>query len=565
MDVPKTAFFLLITLFSVAVISNASEGQTGIGIKNFHRNLSYIVDSVKGPKDEIGDKITTIEKMLDEVSVVGIKKYQRGFDYVADSVEGPKDEMRDKIIKIKKLLNEVSDLAEICGACDSNPCLNGGKCIDMKNGKYRCVCAVGWKGDQCEKCNMALGMESGKIKDDQITASSSESEHPASRGRLNYKLPSGEVGSWSSRLKDNMQWFQVDLGSGNRNVSGIATQGGTDYRGRPRWVEKYKLMYSDDGVNFQYYNDGGATKKVFIANKNRDKVVYNELSQPITSRYIRIRPMKGKKKWNWFSMRVELYGCQEIRPCDSSPCFNGGNCTNEADGNFTCHCESGWTGETCQLRRNCAELYKSGERSSGVYTIDPDGSGAFDVFCDQTTAGGGWTVFQKRLDGSVSFYRGWSDYKVGFGNLNGEYWLGLDKIHRLTKLVKNTLRVDLEDTEGKTAYAAYDMFAVSSEKTNYQLSLGTYSGTAGDSLSEHRGAAFSTKDNDNDQSSNTACAVYYKGAWWYVACYVGGSTLNGLYYHDDQSPRGDGVIWSTWRGYYYSLKKAEMKIRPVGF
>ena len=92
---------------------------------------------------------------------------------------------------------------------------------------------------------------------------------------------------------------------------------------------------------------------------------------------------------------------------------------------------------------NCAELYKSGEKISGVYTIDPDGAGAFDVFCDQKTAGGGWTVFQKRLDGSVDFYRGWADYKRGFGNLNGEFWLGLDKIHRLTK-TKNKLRVDLE-------------------------------------------------------------------------------------------------------------------------
>ena len=120
-------------------------------------------------------------------------------------------------------------------------------------------------------------------------------------------------------------------------------------------------------------------------------------------------------------------------------------------------------------------MYKSGQRISGVYTIDPDGSGAFDVFCDQTTAGGGWTVFQKRMDGSVDFYRGWADYKNGFGNLNGEFWLGLDKINRLTK-TKNRLRVDLEDTAGKTAYAEYDMFAVSSEKTKYQLSLGSYSG-----------------------------------------------------------------------------------------
>ena len=103
-------------------------------------------------------------------------------------------------------------------------------------------------------------MESGKIKDDQITASPSRLSCPASRGRLNYKLSSGKVGSWCSNAKN--PWFQVDLGSGNRNVSGIATQGGTNDRGIPRWVEKYKLMYSDDGVNFQYYNDGGASGKV---------------------------------------------------------------------------------------------------------------------------------------------------------------------------------------------------------------------------------------------------------------------------------------------------------------
>ena len=119
-----------------------------------------------------------------------------------------------------------------------------------------------------------------------------------------------------------------------------------------------------------------------------------------------------------------------------------------------------------------------GDKVNSIYSlavIDPDGSGAFDVFCDQKTAGGRWTVFQKRLDGSVDFYRGWNDYKRGFGNLNGEFWLGLDKIHRLTK-TSNKLRVDLEDTTGNTVYAEYDMFAVTSERTKYQLSLGTYSG-----------------------------------------------------------------------------------------
>ena len=126
--------------------------------------------------------------------------------------------------------------------------------------------------------------------------------------------------------------------------------------------------------------------------------------------------------------------------------------------------------------KNCAELYKSGKRITGVYTIDPDGLGAFDVFCDQKSSRGGWTVFQKRLDGSVDFVsRDWADYKRGFGNLNGEFWLGLDKIHRLTK-TKSRLRVELEDIQGKAAYAEYDMFSVSDERTKYRFGLGIYTG-----------------------------------------------------------------------------------------
>ncbi|XP_078365497.1 angiopoietin-related protein 7-like isoform X2 [Oculina patagonica] len=209
--------------------------------------------------------------------------------------------------------------------------------------------------------------------------------------------------------------------------------------------------------------------------------------------------------------------------------------------------------------KNCADVYKAGKRISGVYTIDPDNAGAFDVFCDQTTAGGGWTVFQKRLDGSVVFYRGWDDYKRGFGNLNGEFWLGLDKIHRLTK-ERSRLRVDLEDTTGKTAYAEYDFFAVASERSKYKLSLGTYSGTAGDSLAHHRGAAFSTKDRDNDNNSGH-CAVGTKGAWWYNNCL--NSNLNGLYLHGKHSKSWEGVTWYHWKGAYYSAKRAEMKIKPV--
>jgi len=77
----------------------------------------------------------------------------------------------------------------------------------------------------------------------------------------------------------------------------------------------------------------------------------------------------------------------------------------------------------------------------------------------KTTAGGGWTVFQKRLNGSVDFFLDWSDYKAGFGDLNGEFWLGLNKIHRLTS-DGSVLRVDLEDFEEHTAYAEYNKFGL---------------------------------------------------------------------------------------------------------
>ena len=112
----------------------------------------------------------------------------------------------------------------------------------------------------------------------------------------------------------------------------------------------------------------------------------------------------------------------------------------------------------------------------GVYTIDPDGLGSFQVRCDMTTNGGGWTVFQRRQDGSEDFYRGWSDYKAGFGNLNGEFWLGLDKIHRLTKSGQDVLRVDLMDFNNAVRYAEYGTFSVADESDKYRLNIGAYTG-----------------------------------------------------------------------------------------
>ena len=127
--------------------------------------------------------------------------------------------------------------------------------------------------------------------------------------------------------------------------------------------------------------------------------------------------------------------------------------------------------------KSCDALYKSGETTTGVYTIDPDGLGAFQVRCDMTsTPGRGWTIFQRRVDGSEDFYRNWVDYKNGFGNLTGEFWLGLDKIHRMSASGKTVLRVDLESFENEKRKATFGTFSVGNESKGYILSIGQYTG-----------------------------------------------------------------------------------------
>ena len=127
--------------------------------------------------------------------------------------------------------------------------------------------------------------------------------------------------------------------------------------------------------------------------------------------------------------------------------------------------------------KSCADLYKSaGVTQDGVYTINPDGFGSFPVRCDMKTGGGGWTVFQRRQDGSENFFRNWSDYKAGFGDPNGEFWLGLDKIHRLSSSGHDVLRVDLTDFNGVQRYAQYEKFRVSDRSDMYRINVGSYSG-----------------------------------------------------------------------------------------
>ncbi|XP_071953800.1 fibrinogen-like protein A [Antedon mediterranea] len=164
---------------------------------------------------------------------------------------------------------------------------------------------------------------------------------------------------------------------------------------------------------------------------------------------------------------------------------------------------------------------------SGEYVIQPgDGGPEFTVYCDMREDGG-WMVIQRRQDGSVDFYRNWTEYKEGFGNVNSEFWLGNEQINRLTSDGHFELLVEMTDHLNVMKNARYSHFCVGTEEFNYTLTISGYTGTAGDSMAFHNGQQFTTYDRDNDKRGSRNCAEQFKGAWWYYSCYH--SNLNGLY------------------------------------
>ncbi|KAM9336981.1 microfibril-associated glycoprotein 4-like [Symphorus nematophorus] len=217
---------------------------------------------------------------------------------------------------------------------------------------------------------------------------------------------------------------------------------------------------------------------------------------------------------------------------------------------------------------DCSDIQKQGKNlPSGVYTIFPVGAtSAVQVYCDLKTDGGRWTVFQRRMDGTVAFYRGWDQYKAGFGNAHGEYWLGLDNIHHLTSsecMGKYELRVDMEDFGGKKVFAKYSAFAVGPESSGYQMTVsGFKNGGAGNALSWHNNNKFTTFDKDQDLWKGGNCAKRYLGAFWYRLCHT--TNPNGVYrWGYDKTVHAVGLDWKMWKGYDYSLKTISFKIRPV--
>uniref|UniRef100_A0A1A8KWK7 Angiopoietin-like 2b n=1 Tax=Nothobranchius kuhntae TaxID=321403 RepID=A0A1A8KWK7_NOTKU len=212
--------------------------------------------------------------------------------------------------------------------------------------------------------------------------------------------------------------------------------------------------------------------------------------------------------------------------------------------------------------KDCLQALEDGHTASSMYLVKPENANRLmQVWCDQRHDPGGWTVIQRRVDGSVNFFRNWETYKQGFGNIDGEYWLGLENIYWLTNQATYKLLITLEDWSGRKMFAEYASFRVESEADFYKLRVGRYHGNAGDSLTWHNGKQFTTLDRDHDAYTGN-CAHYQKGGWWYNSC--AHSNLNGVWYRGGhyRSRYQDGVYWAEFRGGAYSLKKVVMMIRP---
>ncbi|XP_078397992.1 fibrinogen gamma chain [Cetorhinus maximus] len=237
--------------------------------------------------------------------------------------------------------------------------------------------------------------------------------------------------------------------------------------------------------------------------------------------------------------------------------------------------------------QDCQSIADKGATKSGLYYIKPPKARQqFLVYCEIDTNGRGWTVLQRRIDGSVDFFRKWVAYKEGFGYLSSddttEFWIGNEKIHLITTQTDKAylLQITMKDWSEQRRFAQYVGFKVSSEEDKYRLSYGYYvNGDAGDAFAgfafgddpsdkfftSHNYIQFSTVDSDNDKYEGS-CAAQDQTGWWLNRCHAG--NLNGQYHKGgvytprDENSFDDGIIWATWHNRWYSLKETTMKIIP---
>ena len=223
-----------------------------------------------------------------------------------------------------------------------------------------------------------------------------------------------------------------------------------------------------------------------------------------------------------------------------------------------------------KLPRDCVELKRLGFKDSGVYFVreKPAGrAGKKQVFCDMTTDGGGWIVMQRRFDGSVSFYHNWNTYRDGFGDVNGEHWLGNEFVHQYINAYPTELIVEATAFDGEQIAVKMQNFEISDEASKYAMDYSTCEVVKGNKnycwdWIHTKGYKFSTIDQNNNKITlrpELDCAIKFSGAWWHNDCF--NVCLNGNYSVIEPTTFGESILWKSFRGYERSLIEAKMLIR----
>ncbi|XP_068948961.1 angiopoietin-related protein 3-like [Petaurus breviceps papuanus] len=210
---------------------------------------------------------------------------------------------------------------------------------------------------------------------------------------------------------------------------------------------------------------------------------------------------------------------------------------------------------------DCAALYDGGLRASGIYPIRPSQSEVFNVYCE-VKSGSSWTVIQHRMDGSQNFNETWENYQHGFGSLDGEFWLGLEKIYSIVKQSDYVLRIELEDWKDNRRSIEYS-FSLGSKDTDYTLHLSEILGNIPSAIPEHKDLVFSTW--DHNAKKHLSCPEGHSGGWWWDdVCRE--TNLNGKYNKarlKGRPERRRGLSWKSPKGRLYSIKTTKMLIHPT--